>query len=59
MASKVLVIDNDSQVRGMVCAALERDGFVTVGVGSYSEAIDNSLGPRPVSPSVMGSPRMV
>lgn len=31
MASKVLVIDKDSQVRGVVCAALERNGFVTVG----------------------------
>ena len=40
MASKFLVIDNDSQVREMVCEALDRDDFVTVGVGSYSEAIE-------------------
>lgn len=31
MASKVLVIDKNSQIRGVVCAALERNGFVTVG----------------------------
>jgi len=40
MASKVVVIDNDSQVREVVCAALEQEGFVTVGVGSYPEAIE-------------------
>ena len=40
MPSKVLVIDNDCQVRGVVCAALEHDGFVAVGVRSYTEAIE-------------------
>ena len=40
MASKVVVIDNDSQVRGVVCAALEQDGFVAVGVESYPDAIE-------------------
>ena len=31
MASKVLVINKNSQIRGVVCAAFERNGFVTVG----------------------------
>ena len=39
MASKVVVIDNDRQVRDVVCAALEDDGLVAVGMGSYPEAI--------------------
>ena len=41
MVSKVLVINKNSQIRGVVCAALERNGFVTVGVGSYPEAIEH------------------
>ena len=36
----VLVIDNDSQVRRVVCVALERDDFVAVGVAGYPEAIE-------------------
>lgn len=40
MASKVVVIDNDRQVRDVVCAALEDDGLVAVGMGSYPEAIE-------------------
>lgn len=46
MASKVLVIDNDREVRNFVCAALEQDGFNAVGVGGYPEAIEqNSWSP--------------
>ena len=40
MAGKVIVIDNDSQVRGVVCAALEEDGFIAVGVESYPQAVE-------------------
>jgi DNA-binding NtrC family response regulator len=36
MASKVVVIDNDSQVRGVVRAALKEDGFIAVGIGELS-----------------------
>ena len=36
MASKVVVIDNDRQVRDVVCAALEDDGLVAVGMGRLS-----------------------
>ena len=39
MAASVLVIDNDSQVREWLCAALEIDGHAAVGAGTYSEAI--------------------
>ena len=39
MAASVLVIDNDSQVREWLCAALETDGHAAVGAGTYSEAI--------------------
>lgn len=40
MASRVLVIDRDGERRERVCAVLEEDGFVTVGVASYSEAVE-------------------
>lgn len=39
MAASVLVIHNDSQVRELLCAALEMDGHAAVGAGNYSEAI--------------------
>ena len=39
MASKVVVIHNDRQVREVVCAALEDDGLGGSGGGSYPEAI--------------------
>lgn len=44
MGNKVIVIDNDSQVRGVICAALEADGFVTVGVGTYPDALERLSG---------------
>jgi DNA-binding NtrC family response regulator len=40
MGRNVLVIDNDCQVRQVVCTALERDDFVAVGVASYPEAVE-------------------
>ncbi len=58
MPSKVVVIDNDRQVRDVVCAALEDDGLVAVGVGSYAEALSSSADPRPIWRSVMVSRRM-
>jgi len=40
MGRNVMVIDNDCQGRQVVCAALERDDFVAVGVASYPEAVE-------------------
>ena len=40
MARSVVVIDNDEQVRRLVCAALEQDDFAAVGVASYPAAIE-------------------
>lgn len=40
MARSVVVIDNDEQVRQLVCAALEQDDFAAVGVASYPAAIE-------------------
>jgi DNA-binding NtrC family response regulator len=39
MPGSVLVIDNDSQVREWLCAALETDGHTAVGAATYPEAI--------------------
>jgi DNA-binding NtrC family response regulator len=39
MADRVLVIDNDPQVRDFLCATLASDGYAAAGVSSYPEAI--------------------
>jgi CheY-like chemotaxis protein len=39
MATNVLMIGNDAQVREFLCATLVSDGYAAAGVGSYPEAI--------------------